>query len=162
MSLFYIHPSVDTYRHYFVSFLVFCRLIRAVRLRHYVGGGAPVNFGRRRWRRAAGPKKSAAAAAKRFFQRFPEKFRAIILSFSIVKITVKRQAAMNTVDDCYLEWQTIAIHSISVYDRNCQGEFYGFLLALPVYRLVYYARQCVWKESSKNKHIKCYFYATST
>src|SRR6218665_1942338 len=36
---------------------------RAVRRRHCVGGGAPVNFGRRR-RRAAGPKKSAAGAAR--------------------------------------------------------------------------------------------------
>jgi len=38
---------------------------RAVRRRHCVGGGAPVNFGRRR--RAAGPKKSAAWAAKNNF-----------------------------------------------------------------------------------------------
>src|SRR6218665_3918735 len=49
---------------------------RAVRRRHYVGGGAPVNFGRRR-RRAAGPKKSAAAARrgrpKHFFSKIHEK-----------------------------------------------------------------------------------------
>ena len=46
---------------------------RSVRRRHCVGGGAPVNFGRRRWR-AAGPKKSAAArAAKNIFSKFPDK-----------------------------------------------------------------------------------------
>jgi len=40
---------------------------RAVRRRHCVGGGAPINFGRRRGR-GAGPKKSAAAwAAKNSF-----------------------------------------------------------------------------------------------
>ena len=32
---------------------------RALHRRHYVGGGAQVNFGR--WRRPAGPKKSPAA-----------------------------------------------------------------------------------------------------
>jgi len=37
-------------------------LSRALRRRHCVGGGAPVNFGRQR--RAAGPKKSAVLAAK--------------------------------------------------------------------------------------------------
>ena len=37
-----------------------CICIRAVRRRHGVGGGAPVNFGRRR----AGPKRSAAAARR--------------------------------------------------------------------------------------------------
>src|SRR6218665_1323547 len=61
-------------------------LIRAVRRRHCVGGGAPVNFGRRR--RAAGPQKSAAAAAwrgvggqKHFFLRFTNKFRSILKNF---------------------------------------------------------------------------------
>src|SRR6218665_2073130 len=47
---------------------------RAVRRRHCVGGGAPVNFGRRR--RAAGPKKSAAARRGRpkiFFSKIHEK-----------------------------------------------------------------------------------------
>ena len=41
-------------------------IITAVRRRHGVGGGAPVNFGR--WRRAAGPKKvggGCAAVARR-------------------------------------------------------------------------------------------------
>ena len=37
------------------------RPTRDVRRRHCVGGGAPVNFGRRR---AAGPKKSALAARR--------------------------------------------------------------------------------------------------
>src|SRR6218665_1166068 len=40
--------------------------VRAVRRRHCVGGGAPVNFGGRR-RRAAGPKKSAAWTAQNIF-----------------------------------------------------------------------------------------------
>ena len=48
--------------------------IRAVRRRHCVGGGAPVNFGRRRRR---GPKKSAAAARrgrpKTYFSKIHEK-----------------------------------------------------------------------------------------
>jgi len=37
-----------------------------VRRRYFVGGGAPVNFGRRR-QRAAGLKKSAGLAANHFF-----------------------------------------------------------------------------------------------
>jgi len=45
-------------------------VLRAVRRRHWFGGGAPVNFGRRR-RCAAGPKKSAAAVRR---QRFPKNF----------------------------------------------------------------------------------------
>src|SRR6218665_4169934 len=55
-------------------------LYRAVRRRHCVGGGAPVNFGRRR-RRDAGPKKTADAAARRgvggqkqIFLRFTKNF----------------------------------------------------------------------------------------
>src|SRR6218665_130605 len=47
---------------------------RPVRRRHCVGGGAPVNFGRRR--RASGPKESTAAAARRrpnIFLNIPEK-----------------------------------------------------------------------------------------
>src|SRR6218665_346629 len=53
---------------------------RAVRRGHCVGGGAPVNFGRRR--RAAGPKKSAEARllANIFFQRFPKKITNFVLS----------------------------------------------------------------------------------
>src|SRR6218665_1274500 len=57
--------------------------IRDVRRRHCVGGGAPVNFGRRR-RSAAGPKKSAAARRgrlKTFFLRFTKKFRSILKMF---------------------------------------------------------------------------------
>src|SRR6218665_3127117 len=67
---------------------------RAGRRLHWVGGGAPVNFGRRR--RAAGPKKSAAArrgaelAAKNsFFLRFTKKCRSILKiflgTFSVIK-----------------------------------------------------------------------------
>src|SRR6218665_1069615 len=55
----------------------------AVRRRHCVGCGAPLNFGRRRC--AAGPKKLAAATARRwskiFFSKIPEKiykFRSIL------------------------------------------------------------------------------------
>src|SRR6218665_1085248 len=47
---------------------------RAVRRRHGVRGGAPVNFGRRR-RRAAGPKNSAEARRwrpKQLFSKIPE------------------------------------------------------------------------------------------
>jgi len=56
-----------------------------VRPRHCFGGGAPVNFSRRRWR-AAGLKKSVAAQRgvgdqKMFFQRFPKKFRSILKIF---------------------------------------------------------------------------------
>jgi len=51
-----------------------------VRRRHCVGGGAPVNFGRRR---RAGPKKSTVAAARRgaaFGANF-FKFRYIVKTF---------------------------------------------------------------------------------
>src|SRR6218665_2900910 len=60
-------------------FLCLCMLVlsRAVRRRHGAGGGAPVNFGRRR--RAPGLKKLAAAAvrsgvgAQNFFPKVSEK-----------------------------------------------------------------------------------------
>jgi len=58
-----------------------------VRRRHCVGGGAPVNFGRRR-RRTAGPKKSAAAwaAKKQFFLRFTKKFpQNFLRNFLVIK-----------------------------------------------------------------------------
>ena len=61
--------------------------LRAVRRRHCVGGGgASVNFGRRR--RAGNPKNSTLAAARRgvggqntFLQRFPNKFHSILKIF---------------------------------------------------------------------------------
>src|SRR6218665_2916286 len=57
-----------------LKFLFLVYRSRAVRRRHCVGGGAPVNFGRRR-RRAAGPTKSAAARRGRpkFFSRIHDK-----------------------------------------------------------------------------------------
>ena len=53
---------------------------RAVRRRHCVGGGAPVNFGRR-WRPATGPKKSAAARWSPIFSKDPQKFRSVLKNF---------------------------------------------------------------------------------
>src|SRR6218665_2494153 len=74
---------------------------RAFRRLHCVGGGAPVNFGRRR--RAAGSKKSAAAAARRgvgdqkhFFLRFTKKFRSILKIFLGTFLVIK---ALRFADD---------------------------------------------------------------
>src|SRR6218665_3320388 len=80
-----------------------CVGTRAVRRRHCVGGGAPVNFGRR-GRRAAGPKKSAAAAAERggvggqkqFFLRYTNKFRSILKIFLGTFLVIK---ALRFADD---------------------------------------------------------------
>jgi len=57
---------------------------RDVSRRHCVGGGAPLNFGRRRLR-AAGPKNRRGAAARRwrtkFFSKIPEKIPSILKIF---------------------------------------------------------------------------------
>ena len=72
-----------------------------MRRRHFVGGGAPVNFGRRR-RRAVGPKKSAAAAAARRgrpkteFSKIHEKFRSILKMFLGTFLVIK---ALRLADD---------------------------------------------------------------
>src|SRR6218665_2908399 len=63
---------------------------RAACQRHCVGGGAPVNFGRRR--RATGPKKSAAARRgrpKRFFLRFTKTFCSILKIFLGIFLIIK-------------------------------------------------------------------------
>src|SRR6218665_1924987 len=53
--------------------------LRALRLRLCGGGGAPVNFGRRR-RHAAGPKQSAAARAARPINFFKGPRQNLVLS----------------------------------------------------------------------------------
>ena len=77
-------------------------VIKAVRRRHCVGGGALVNFGPRR-RRAAGPNKSATAVARRgvsgqkqFFLRFTNKFRSILKIFLGTFLVIK---ALRFADD---------------------------------------------------------------
>src|SRR6218665_2982607 len=92
------HENVNKYKliMFIDDFLISCFEMsrhhsRAVRRRHCVGGGAPVNFGRRRragqfWPAAPFPKKSAATrggiAGQKFFFKYSRKNFVVSSKFS--------------------------------------------------------------------------------
>ena len=113
---------------------------RAVRRRHGVGGCAPINFGRRRWR-AAGPKNRRRRGwPKEYFSKIPEKISFYFSKYSddplsvienCNKITTQQQWHRRRADNLSAARRSTKVdggaHKLSAAARPTHGSIQGLL-----------------------------------